>query len=151
MAINDITSLFDGDTYQVEVLASATATNSPPSGAAAGVDMNLFRRFGDLPGDVMAKIVSTAGSAVMTVSIRVWGYDGTRWTPYPIGVIGTGTDATRGMLNSGVAIGEAGADVLRYTEIIPYFPFFTRVYFEITAIGGTSTAVTGFIVVRKGL
>ena len=151
MALGDITSLGDGDTYQVEVLASRTTTNSPPSGASAGVDMNLFRRLGDLPGDVMAKIVSTAGSVTMTVGIRVWGYDGTYWLPYPTGVIGTGTDATRGMLNSGIAIGEAGADVIRYTEIIPYFPFFTRVYFEVTSIGGTNTAVTGFVVVRKGL
>ena len=152
MALGDITSLGDGDTYQVEVLASRTTTNSPPSGASAGVDMNLFRRSGDLPGDVMAKIVSTAGSVTMTVGIRVWGYDGTYWLPYPTGVIGTGTDATRGMLNSGVAIGEVTAtDTIRYTEIIQYLPFFTRVYFEVTSIGGTSTAVTGFIVVRKRL
>jgi len=137
MAIADITELVP-DLKAIEVLASATATNSAPSGASAGLDMNVVSgAFGKIPSTMTARIASTAGSATMTVTIRIWGYQGTLgWAPL-------------GYLNGGSAIAETSADSIQYAEPLELPGHFSRIYFEITAIGGTDTAVTGYLVARR--
>lgn len=137
MAIGAITELVP-DLKSVEVLASAIATNSPPSGASAGLDMNVVSgAFGGIPSVMTARISSTAGSATMTVTIRVWGYQGALgW-------------AAIGYLNGGAAIAETSADSIQYVEPLDLPGHFSRIYFEITAIGGTDTAVTGYLIGRR--
>lgn len=121
----------------VQLLSAATATNGAPSGATAGfairrpVDRALFQ------------LKSTAGSGTMTVTIKFWVYCEAmgEWAP-----LGThATDATRGILNGGNAIGEVIADGLRHAEMVSGLMRVSRVYAEITAIGGTSTAVTAWL------
>ena len=147
MAIGDVTQVVTGSLYKVELLASVTATNGAPSGASAGLEINALRGFGSIPSTVCIEVVSTAGSGTMTATYRVWGYGGTNW--FPLGTGGTGT--TKGTLNSGSADTEVSADALRHVETLNYPGFFSRLYLEITAIGGTATAVTGFVRVCGGL
>lgn len=145
MAIGDVTQIVPGSLYKVELLASATATNGAPSGGSAGIECNLLNGFGRIPSTIGVEIVSTAGSGTMTVTARLWGYSGNNW--FPLGNSSDGT--TKGVLNGGNAITECAADILRHMEPVNYPAFLTRLYLEITAIGGTSTAVTGFVRVAR--
>ncbi len=148
-AIGDVTGVGNGEVKAVELLASATATNSPPSGASAGLPVNTLAQFGAAPDRAALVIASTAGSGTMTATFRLWGrlpIGGGLWFP-----LGPGTDALKGTLNLETAIGETGADTLRHSEVIENLGLFDRLYLEITAIGGTSTAVTAWVVVRRPL
>lgn len=120
------------------ILDAATATNSPPSGGSAGLAIPSANIW-PLPDAVVVLVYSTAGSATMTATIKLWGYvtAAAMWVP-----LGVGADTTKGTLNAGAAIGETSADVLRHSEIVSGMFNFDRVYAEVVAIGGTSTAVT---------
>ena len=73
MAIADISDY--GINQSVELLASATATNSAPSGATAGLEVAELDLFGKgVPETVTLLFYSTAGSGTMTVTGRIWGY-----------------------------------------------------------------------------
>jgi hypothetical protein len=153
MALGDVTTI-EGDLIAVEILASATATNSPPASLTAGVSVDVLNGAfgGAIPEDLTLLVVSTAGSATMTVTLRAWGKFGTlagltsvgAWSP-----LGTGTAAAKGVINNGAAIEETSADVLRHAQPFSLTAHMQRLYIEITAIGGTSTAITVFLVGRK--
>ena len=101
----------------------------------------IVAQFGGVP-EVMTLVVrSTAGSATMTATCRLWQYIGAVWFP-----VGTGTGSTSGVINVAVALTEAGSDVLRHTEPIYTPQHCSRLYLEITAIGGTSTAITAELI-----
>jgi hypothetical protein len=101
----------------VELLASATATNSPPSGASAGLDTNALRLDGRVPEEVSIVVVSTAGSGTMTMDLRIWGYDGVSTTWVPLGTGGDGTGVgSKGSLNEGTQIGVTEANALQHAE-----------------------------------
>ena len=145
MALNDVTDLVTGsaatstaELVAIEALASVTATNSAPSGAAVGCDLDIFKRFlGKLPDAATARVRSTAGSGTMNVTIRVWGYQGALgWSAL-------------GYLNGGSVISETSSDSIQYAEPLALPAHFTRIYFEVTAINGTSTAVTCYLVARR--
>lgn len=140
MAIGTVTR--QGFNHTIELLASATATNSPPSGATAGLDVGDLYLNGEKPDVVSLLIFSTAGSDAMTVTCRIWGYNAAATTWFPLGV---GTAAGKGVLNGGAAIAETEADKIAHAEPLDLPLHFTRLYLEITAIGGTSTAVTGLL------
>lgn len=144
MANGDVT--VSGNKRSIQLLTAATATNSPPSGASAGVAIGQDAFDGGAPAYGTFFIASTAGSATMTVTLRLWGYNATAavWAP-----CGTGTAALKGVLNGGAAIAEdasIGADLLRHTEVVGVPWSFDRIYLEILAIGGTSTAVSAWLV-----
>ena len=136
------------------LLKDVTATNSPPSGASAGVAVHQNskeaastpdRALGFATGVVEKSVIfiaSTAGSGVMSVTARLWGYLAAlgQWVP-----IGTGSDSLKGVLNGQTAIGETVANGIRHAE--PFFlaGHFDRLYLEVTAISGTSTAVDAWI------
>ncbi len=132
----------------IRLLNAATATNSPPSGASAGVSLRT-RQPGVDGGNWRGKndgvflVKSTAGSGTMTVTLRVWGYSPLTSAWHPLG--SNATEATRGVLNAGNAIDEDGADVLTHSEPVSGLAAFSRIYLEITAIGGTSTAVSTWL------
>lgn len=144
MAVGDTTDY--GWNRSVELLASATATNSAPSGATAGLDVNLLRPLsgGKIPQTVTLLIYSTAGSGTMTVTCRLWGYHAKPAIWFPLGI---GTASGKGVVNDGAAIAEDEADTLRHAEPLDLPSHFTRLYLEIEAIGGTSTAVTAQLIV----
>lgn len=150
------------ETYSVYrsvcLLTGVTAINSPPSGNAAGVvcngaDMfpasqvdsgtNYFRRPA-MESVIMAKGVGSGGTVTMT--LRLWGYNASlaQWVP-----IGTGADSTKGILNAGAAIGEVKQDTALHCEPFYLAGCFERLYVEVTAIGGTSTAVEVWLVTPR--
>jgi len=130
----------------ITLLTSATATNSAPSGSSAGVSTNGLKTGGNIPDTCSVFVKSTAGSGTMTVTIKLFGYV----LDAPISgswfVLGTGAVATRGILNEGAAIDEVVPNGLRHVEPLSYCGTFDRLYAEITAIGGSATAVSVFVV-----
>lgn len=135
----------------LQLLSAATATNGAPSGATAGFDLRMGQNAGKFNEGFLRSMLeecvlvlkSTAGSGVMTVTVKLWGYNPRpdEWVP-----LGTHTvDANRGVLNESTAIGEVVSDKLQFAQIVAGLKHFTRVYLEITAIGGTSTAVSAWL------
>ncbi len=124
---------------QIDLLTAATATTAVPSAATDGKAMPHMT-------DVATLFVrSTAGSATMTVTLRLWGYHKYTNKWYPLGV---GTAASKGIVNAGAAIAEdssLGADTLLHSEIVSGLHRIDRVYLQVTAIGGTSTAVSAVL------
>lgn len=136
----------------ITLVSGATATSAAPSASTDGVDI----RNGATSGSAGAYAVglrdsdwatclvrSTAGSGAMDVTVKLWGMhveeSGTAiW--YPLG--SNATDSLRGVLNQGNAIGEVSADSIRHSEIVQGLSSFRRIYAQITAINGTSTAIT---------
>lgn len=148
-AVGDVTTIIGADSKAIELLAATVATNGQPSGASAGLDLHevstLFGGF--FPDQVTLVVESTAGSGTMTVTCRLWGYlpfNSGKWVP-----LGTGADTTKGTINDGSAIGETIADGIRHAEPVNLAGHFSRLYLEVTAIGGTSTSVTAWIVARR--
>lgn len=139
----------------LKLLNAATATNGAPSGATAGLSLKKGENPGrdwsegfDLAnlGDAVLLLKSTAGSGTMTVTVKLWGWSNlsAEWHP-----LGTHTvDASRGLLNEATAIGEVVADKLQFAQVISGVCNFDRLYLEITAIGGTSTAVSAWLEAR---
>lgn len=134
----------------LQLLTAATATNGVPSGATAGFSLK-----GRTPGKPQANtwyhrnsgevvVKSTAGSGTMTVTLRLWGYNAQSAAWHPLG--SDATEANRGVLNAKSAIDEDGADVLTHAEPVTGLAGFIRIYLEITAIGGTLTAISAWLV-----
>ena len=125
----------------VQLLTAATAANGVPTLATHGQPLNDIR-YAD---SGVLTVASTAGSVVMTVTIRLWGYeaDSAEWFP-----LGVGPDATKGIINGGVALGETSADQIAHSEIVSNIQSIDRIYAEITAIGGTATAISCWLVAR---
>lgn len=149
MAIGTVTT-YTGDAVKAVVLLSgATATNSPPSGASAGLAISdISNLFNFMPNEIGLLVYSTAGSGTMTATIRLWSYHDVASDWFPLG---TGADGTKGTINAGTATGETGTDEIRHQEILSLGGLVgSRLYAEVTAIGGTSTAVSVALVVRQG-
>jgi len=135
------------------LLSGVTAANGQPSGATAGVpcyDSNVFGEvsagvcYPQLPSRESTILVcSTAGSGTMTVTIRLWGYNSATSEWYPLGA---GADATKGVIDAGSAEGEVKSDKILHAEPLLMAGHFDRLYAEVTAIGGTSTAVDVWVV-----
>lgn len=148
MAVGDITTSAQL-TKSIQILAAATATNGTPIGlgVTAGVSLGeLIKTGSPMYGSLF--IASTAGSGVMTVTLRAWGMSvaaSNLWAP-----LGTGSAAsTRGVLNAGTAIDEVSADAIRHTEVITAPWAIDRIFLEITAIGGTATAISAWLTVPQ--
>lgn len=144
MAVGDPTST--QLTRSIKVLEAAIATNGTPigQGAAAGVSVGEVIKAGN-PHHATIFVASTAGSGTMTVTLRAWAMSvaaGNLWAP-----CGTGSATLRGVLNGGNAIDEVSADLLRHTEVIGAPWAMDRFYLEITAIGGTGTAISAWLTV----
>lgn len=134
MALGDKTDTIKNESFVVELLASATATNGAPSGASAGIDANLLRVGGQLPTSIRVGVKSTAGSGTMTVTLKLWLYAGGAWF-------------VAQALNGGSAIAETGTDTINFSEAVSVVQGASRLYLEIAAIAGTATAVTGYAIV----
>lgn len=129
MALGTETDIIAGESKQVEILASAIATNGAPT-SNAGVEINALRIKGAIPSTVRCGCVSTAGSATMTATLKVWFKTPAGWI-------------VAKSLNAGSAIAETSADSIAYSEDVAVIAA-SRIYMEIVAIGGTSTAITGY-------
>ena len=133
----------------IRLLEAATATNSPPASyAAAGVDVGaiLDERYGKngWPTSCGVAVHTTAGSATMTATIKLWG--GVLGIGTASGGVycaaGTGSASTSGLLNGGAAFDEHATDNINRLDVIDLPGICRKWYAEVTAIGGTATAVT---------
>jgi hypothetical protein len=117
---------------QITLLSAATATTSAPTAATDGVAMPHTTDLATL------FVYSSAGSGTMTFTGRLWGYNTTlaKWFP-----LGPGADATKGTINGGTALGETGTDSIAHCEVLDSLFNIHRVYMQVVAIGGTSTAI----------
>ena len=142
MALGDVTVILADKAHAVEILASATAANGIPSGSS-GIEANALRERNIAPGRIRIGVKSTAGSGTMTVTLRVWFRFGSTigW------MVGKAIEASSATPQTAVAIAETTADAIAYTESVELPAAADRVYLEIVAIAGTSTAVTGFALV----
>lgn len=119
---------------QITLLSAATATNSAPSAATDGAAIPHLCDYATI------LLKSTAGSGTMTVTCKLWGYNTQQAAWYPLGTHATA--ASKGLLNEANAIAETSADGIKHAEQVQGLRSFQRLYLEITAIGGTSTAIT---------
>jgi hypothetical protein len=140
MAIEAKVDTLAGESWTIELLASATAANGAPSGASAGIDCNLLRK-GVTPDTIRVGIKSTAGSGTMTVALRLWQYSGGIWFVSQALAADPSTPYTAG------TIPETSADSIAYSEWAFGLKGAARLYLEIVAIAGTNTAVTGYAIV----
>lgn len=125
-----------------QLLTAATATNSAPSGINAG-SVPLPSGYDE----AIIVVTSTAGSDTMTVTLKLWGYFDVSGTWAPLGK--NSTAASKGLLNDGDAIGETGTDQIDHAELVQGLDGVSRLYLEITAIGGTATAISAYAIPRK--
>lgn len=132
----------------LKLLDAATAANSPPSSATAGHSLRHRQTGGQGywrgKNDGVLLIKSTAGSGTMTATFRVWCYSPLTAAWHALG--SNSTEASRGLLNTASAVDEDGTDNIHHAEPITGLGAFTRIYLEITTIGGTSTAVSAYLV-----
>ena len=143
MALGTETDTIDGQSYVVELLASATAANGIPSGASAGISVNQLMNFGKVPDKIRVGVASTAGSGTMTVTLRVWLYAGGVWFR------AKDLNASSTAPHTAVAIPETSTDAIQYSEEVSGVAGAGRIYLEIVAIAGTATAVTGYAIVAR--
>lgn len=139
-----------GNTVTAETVANAgfVVTNFA-GGLFSGVDIQMLRADRNLgtPADRMSLIIrSTAGSGVMTVTAKLWGWNYAVGAWSPVG--SSTTDANRGLVNLATAIGElaAPADQLNFADTVDGLFAMDRAYLEVVAIGGTATAVSAWLV-----
>lgn len=126
---------------QIQLLTAATATNSAPTTDVQGKALEKKSDAG------LVLVRSTAGSGTMTVTIKLWGYSAVTSSWHPMGK--HATVATKGIINDGAALEETSADKIAHAELIQGLLEFDRAYAEITAIGGTATAISMWILSRK--
>lgn len=143
MALGDVTDT-DGESFVVEMLASAIAANGIPT-STAGIATNLLRSQdnGRIPDKIRVGVNSTAGTGTMTVTLRVWGRAGAIWFRLK------DLNASSAAPHTAVAISETSADAIQYSEEVSGIAGCDRLYLEIIAIAGTSTAVTGYAIVGR--
>lgn len=134
----------------VQVLTAETGTTAAPSAATDGVETNSLKVGGNVPDAATIVVQSTAGSGTMTVTLKLWGYDddSAKWSP-----VGThSTAASKGILNEGAAIPEGPiADTINHREILRWPGHFDRLDIQVTAIGGSATAVSVWIRVESDI
>lgn len=138
MTLAAVTGSAGGTSFTVEILASATAANGIPSGASAGVAMSVIRAINPTVDAIRVGLKSTAGSGTMTATATLWGYAGGSW--FVLKPLASSSAAPQ----TAIAIAENSTDALVFTEIVEGLRAVERIYLELVAIAGSSTAVTGF-------
>mgnify|MGYP001570413081 FL=1 len=136
-----------GNTTSAETVADAGFALTDMTGGVAGVRLRDTTAARELAGDRGRVVIkSTAGSGTLTATFRLWGKADAVgiWCP-----LGTGTDANKGKLNAAVACGETSADVIAHSEVVEGLECVDSMALEITAIGGTATAVSAWLVARR--
>ena len=142
---------------KIKVLDGVTTNNGVPTAGSATVGFALKGLGGyvatvsssmgqspPLSGQCAFKLKSTAGSGTMTLEVICWVFSlaDSEWAPLGADV----TASKRGMLNGGNAITEVNANSLVHTEYINGLQHYDRVYFQTANIGGTATAVDGWLI-----
>lgn len=134
---------------ETQILANADGTAGTTSATAGTIPSTSAHGVAilcDPNTEYVFLIYSTAGSGTMSVTCRLWGYHPTpnRW--FPLG--SSSTESNRGVLNEQSAIDEDGADNIVHAEVVAGLSAFTRIYAQITTIGGTTPTVSAYLIGR---
>jgi hypothetical protein len=133
-----------------ETVANAGFVVTPKIDRTRGAPLRKGSSVGDglrTEDEALLLLRSTAGSGTMTCTGKLWGYSRltTEWHP-----LGTGAAAAdKGLINDGYALGETDADLIQHSEIVKGIVGFDEALLELTAIGGTSTAISAWLVSRR--
>lgn len=137
----------DASQVVIRLLDAATATTAVPVYADDGVDVGeiIDEVYGTAgrPEYGHLHIYTTAGSDTMTATTKLWAGYLTSGSTGRYSAASPGAAAAAGVLNGGAASDEHATDNINRTEVV----FFGRVFprklaVQVTAIGGTATAVT---------
>ncbi len=151
MAVGTVTGVAS-TTRTICLLDSVLVTSAAPTAATDGVPCNSTSNLGAATTglnytqraarEAVLTVFNTAGTGTVTTTLRLWGYNATagKWAP-----LGTGTDALKGTINAGVALGETGTDLLAHAEPVYLAGLFDRLYLQVVAIGGTGTAISAYL------
>ncbi len=129
MALGDKTDSVSGESFVVELLASASAVNGIPTGTA-GININDLRIAGEIPATVRVGIKSTLGSGTMTVTARLWQQAGGVW------FASKALNASAAAPHTAVAIPETSANAIAYSELADIVTGASRLYLELSAAPG---------------
>lgn len=140
MALGAVTDTVTGQSFAVELLASAIAANGIPT-TTAGIPTNDLKILGRVPDTIRVGVRTTAGSGTMTVTLRVWLRAAGFWFR------AKDLNASSAAPHTAVAIPETSADAIQYSEEVSGIAGADRIYLEILVIAGSSTAVTGYAIV----
>jgi hypothetical protein len=151
MALGDIITI-ESDLKAIDILGISISVNNPPGSETAGVPIDLIRQcFGMFPETMSFVAGNSSGSGTVSATFRLWGMFGVLaglvnglWCP-----LGSGPDATKGVVNDGQACGEVASDLMRHAEPVSFPAHMSRLYCEVTALTGTGTGLRAFLVGRK--
>jgi hypothetical protein len=131
---------------RLKLIDNDGTANSAPSLGSDGVDLVELRdpATGKLPtsGTIVIRGTRTSGSA--TGVFRLWFYFTNVWCP-----AGNGTDANKGKLNDGAAVGEVTANEMRHAQPVVFPEHATRAYLELLSPGGTGLKVNAWLNTKK--
>lgn len=149
---------------KVTVLSGATSANGQPSGApppfgtvgkalirGKGVKTSTAEGFFEGTDDATVIVEATASGGTVACKVKMWGYcpwaSGGTGNWFPMGIASSGTDADRGVLNNGAAIGVVVTNKLQFSDKVYGLSAFTAVYAEIVngSISGTGTSVSVYL------
>lgn len=111
------------------LLASGTTASAAPA-TLTDATLGAAIPMGGAANEVTICVQSTAGSGVMTATLKVWGFQPElgRWFDL-------------GQMNGGSPLEESKADTLSWAQVLQGACAFSRLYIEIVALGGTNTAI----------
>lgn len=133
-----------------------TSANGQPALATDGVpcypDLNnlandtgaCFVNYGARDSSIVIKGSAAGGPIAFTG--RMWGYNAqlAEWVP-----MGTGTDAAKGLINAGAAIGPVKTLKVLHGETLKYAGHYDRLYLEATVVGGTTPTFEAWVVTLR--
>jgi hypothetical protein len=122
--------------HWLNILNAATATNSAPSGASAGVAIPNDLREENVT--VRFRHSTTAGNDARTFTAKIWGYCPGELDSDGAAIAGTAGWCDTEETYSLASVSADGSIAKRFVG----FTAFSRLYAEITAISGTGTAVS---------
>lgn len=152
MAVGDIGSGHTGNCIKaVKLLENQAVANSPPTLATDGVPnypnphaaLDTGACFMGKPARESSLCIVGTGTGTIVGTFRLWGYLACAGEWFPLG---TGTEALKGVINAGVAIGEVKADKVLHAEPVLMSGHFDRLYLELSSPGGTSPSFSAWLV-----
>jgi hypothetical protein len=132
-----VVRLLEGLTAANSTLPTVTAVASEFPTSTEFFDLSLLGDGYILPEDASIRISESAGSGALSIAYaRLWIYDRFSGKSYPAGI---GTDASKGKLNNGAALGITATGLLRHTEPLLFVGHADGIQVELGAIGGSSS------------
>ena len=110
-----------------------------PTLATDGFDLALLDKAYLWPEACAISVYNASGTGSLSIAYaKLWLYDLLSTTWFPAGI---GTDANKGKLNGGAAMGVTATDQLRHREVLAYPALADRWAIELNTVAGTNPAM----------